>query len=65
MRVVVADTSPIIYLVLIESIDLLRRLYRRVVIPEEVLRELSAPGRRPRWLPGKVMKSRGAVDISG
>jgi predicted nucleic acid-binding protein len=60
VRVVVADTSPINYLVLIESIDLLRRLYRRVVIPEEVLRELSAPGTpaavaawiqaRPEWI---------------
>jgi predicted nucleic acid-binding protein len=31
--VVVADTSPINYLVLIEQIDLLTRLYTRILIP--------------------------------
>jgi predicted nucleic acid-binding protein len=35
--VVVADTSPINYLVLIEQIDLLTRLYRRILIPPAVL----------------------------
>jgi predicted nucleic acid-binding protein len=40
MTVVVADTSPLNYLILIEAIDLLPRLYRRIVIPVEVLNEL-------------------------
>lgn len=38
--VVVADTSPINYLVLIEQIDLLPRLYARILIPPAVLAEL-------------------------
>ena len=58
--IVIADTSPLNYLVLIGQADLLQRLYRRVVIPEAVLRELSHPetptivsewiARRPAWL---------------
>ena len=38
--VVVADTSPINYLVLIAQIDLLARLYTRILIPPAVLAEL-------------------------
>src|SRR6478672_9204792 len=38
--VIVADTSPINYLILIETIDALPRLYGRVVVPPEVLDEL-------------------------
>jgi predicted nucleic acid-binding protein len=41
--VVVADTSPINYLVLIARIDLLARLYARIVIPPAVLAELKHP----------------------
>jgi predicted nucleic acid-binding protein len=40
MMVVVADTSPINYLVLIGHIGVLPQLYQRVVIPEEVFGEL-------------------------
>ena len=47
MKVVVADTSPINYLVLIDCIDVLRRLYAHVVIPEEVLKELNSDGAPP------------------
>jgi len=39
---VVADTSPLNYLVLIHQINLLPDLYGRVLIPESVLEELSA-----------------------
>jgi predicted nucleic acid-binding protein len=42
--VVVADTSPINYLILIDQIDLLPRLYSRIVIPPAVLGELKHPG---------------------
>ena len=50
MTVVVADTSPLNYLVLIESIDVLPRLYRRIVIPQEVFSELTDPDApRPVW----------------
>ena len=44
MKIVVADTSPLNYLVLTESVDLLRQLYTRVVIPVEVFDELAAAG---------------------
>ena len=38
--IVVADTTPINYLILIEEIDVLARLYGRVVIPHVVREEL-------------------------
>ena len=40
--IVVADTSPILYLVLIDQIDLLGSLYGEVVIPDAVAAELNA-----------------------
>jgi len=58
--IVIADTSPLNYLVLIGEAEILKRLYGRVVIPEAVLRELQHPqipapvakwiARRPAWL---------------
>jgi predicted nucleic acid-binding protein len=60
MTVVVADTSPINYLVIINEIEILPRLYHGVVIPEEVFGELTderAPlevrewaGKHPEWV---------------
>ena len=47
MTVVVADTSPINYLVLIGEIGILPRLYQRIVIPEEVFVELMDTGAPP------------------
>jgi predicted nucleic acid-binding protein len=41
MTVVVADTSPLNYLVLIDAVDILPRLYGSVTIPDIVLSELS------------------------
>jgi len=41
--VVVADTSPINYLVLIAQIELLTQLYNRILIPPAVLAELKHP----------------------
>ncbi len=41
--IVVADTSPLNYLVLIGEADLLHRLYGRVLIPQAVLSELQHP----------------------
>jgi predicted nucleic acid-binding protein len=40
--IVVADTSPIRYLLLIEQIDLLPRLYGKITIPTKVYTELVA-----------------------
>src|SRR5215471_11415476 len=60
MTIVVADTSPLNYLVLISEIDLLPTLYGNIVIPEEVFGELIHPDapfavrewarQRPAWL---------------
>ena len=53
MRVAVADTGPIHYLILIGHIDLLPRLFERVVLPGIVLAELShplAPASVQRWI---------------
>jgi predicted nucleic acid-binding protein len=41
--IVVADTTPINYLILIEEIDILAKLYGRVVIPRVVREELQRP----------------------
>jgi predicted nucleic acid-binding protein len=41
--IVVADTSPINYLVLIEEIDVLTKMYGTVVIPRMVCEELLRP----------------------
>lgn len=58
--IVVADTSPLNYLILIGEADLLYRLYGRVLIPQAVLSELKHPqaptfvsewiSRPPLWL---------------
>jgi predicted nucleic acid-binding protein len=51
--IVVADTSPINYLILIEEIDILTKIYGRVVIPRAVREELlrpSAPGPVRNWI---------------
>jgi len=53
VRVVIADTSPINYLILIDAIEILPRLYGRVIVPLEVLAELTdpdAPAEVARWL---------------
>jgi predicted nucleic acid-binding protein len=60
MKVVVSDTSPLNYLLLIGCIDILPRLYTNIRIPHEVLLELSSPAappivsdwiaNRPSWL---------------
>ena len=42
--IVVSNTSPICYLVLIEAVDLLPQLYGEVVIPQAVRDELGALG---------------------
>lgn len=41
--IIVSDTSPICYLLLLELIELLPQLYHQVVIPQAVANELSAP----------------------
>ena len=41
MTVVVADSSPLNYLILIGSVDLLHQLYDTVVVPRQVIAELT------------------------
>jgi predicted nucleic acid-binding protein len=45
--IVVADSGPLHYLVLLDYIDLLQRFYSRVVVPEAVASELAAAGAPP------------------
>ncbi|MGH9453426.1 MAG: DUF3368 domain-containing protein [Terriglobia bacterium] len=72
--IVVADTSPLNYLVLIGEAELLYRLYGRVLIPRAVLSELQDPGapsavaewisRCPAWLEIRDVALR-SEDITG
>ncbi len=43
MRLVISDTSPVRYLILIGAVDLLSALYGEVLIPETVASELQQP----------------------
>lgn len=70
--VVVADTSPINYLILIDQIEILPRLYSRILIPPAVLEELKHPvapesvrdwsAHPPRWL--EVLTPKSSVDVA-
>jgi predicted nucleic acid-binding protein len=53
MRLVVADTGPLNYLVLIDAVDVLPRLFDRTFIPAAVYRELThleAPAAVRAWI---------------
>jgi predicted nucleic acid-binding protein len=60
MRAIVADTAPLNYLVLIDAVEILPRLYESVLIPPAVRDELAHPkapqqvrvwiGQPPSWL---------------
>jgi predicted nucleic acid-binding protein len=47
LTVIVADTSPLSYHVLIGLIDVLPKLFNRVLVPDEVIRELRASAAPP------------------
>jgi predicted nucleic acid-binding protein len=52
MTVVVADSSPLNYLTLIGSIEVLRRLYGSIIVPRQVIAELTdlaAPSEVREW----------------
>jgi predicted nucleic acid-binding protein len=58
--IVIADTTPLNHLILIDQVPILEALYQRVIVPSAVLTELQAGGappkvvawvgRRPDWL---------------
>src|SRR6266516_3621555 len=53
--IVIADTSPLHYLILLEHTEVLQHLYGSVVIPQAVVRELQAektPSVVRRWITG-------------
>ena len=60
MKLVISDTSPLHYLILIGKADVLPAMYERIIAPAAVLRELEHPGAPeevrqwasvpPRWL---------------
>lgn len=43
MRVVIADTGPIFYLLSIDQIEVLPQLFGRILLPEAVYEELGHP----------------------
>jgi predicted nucleic acid-binding protein len=73
--IVIADTAPLHYLVLIHQESLLPALYDRVFVPEAVVRELSAQSvplevkkwlaRRPPWLIVRQVAAESLAPISG
>ena len=51
--IVIADTGPLNYLVLIGAVDVLKPLYARVITPRAVIEELQqtgAPDAVPAWI---------------
>lgn len=45
--IIISDTTPINYLVLISEIDLLEKLYKRVIVPQAVVQEFHHPNTPP------------------
>jgi predicted nucleic acid-binding protein len=43
MAVIVSDTTPLNYLILVEAVEILPRLYKRIIIPPAVRDELLQP----------------------
>jgi predicted nucleic acid-binding protein len=65
-RIVISDTSPLNYLILIDYVDILPALYTEVLIPESVadeLRHADAPEGVRRWVdtPPSWLRIRPAV----
>lgn len=69
--IVVSDTSPLNYLILIDEIEFLVKLYRDIIVPPAVVDELSASGAPVpvrRWIDGMpawlTMRQVNTVDAS-
>jgi predicted nucleic acid-binding protein len=73
VTVVIADTSPLRYLICLGLVELLPRLYGRVAIPAQVARELGACGAPavvaewisapPDWLEVRELSPREGADV--
>jgi hypothetical protein len=66
--IVVADSGPLHDLILLEQVDLLRRFYGQVLVPDAVANELSvadAPGVVREWMCGERSRSEGPVTADG
>ena len=61
--IVVADSGPLQYLILLQHIELLRRFYGQVLVPEPVAGELSAAG-APAVVRDWITKPPTWVDVS-
>ena len=56
--IVVADSTPLHYLILINSVHILKKLYGRVLVPEAVARELQAHRTPPivkKWMADPII----------
>ncbi len=71
-RVVIVNTTPIISLAIVGQIDLLKKLYERVVIPPAVRAEVIRGGRgkvgvaeleQANWIETVVLKDAGRADL--
>jgi predicted nucleic acid-binding protein len=72
--IIVSDTSPINYLVLIGEIEILRKLAGQVIIPQAVYRELQDPhtpqqvkdwiDSGPAWIEVRQAKMKWLYDLS-
>lgn len=72
--IVVADTSPLRYLVLIQHIDILPTLYGRVIVPPDVIAELAHEhtpamvqawlSNPPNWLDVRAPKSATTIEAA-
>lgn len=72
--IVIADTSPVSYLILIDEIEILPRLYGRILLPIGVLEELTTDNspekvriwleKRPEWIEVNELQLDVALSLS-
>ena len=62
MTVVIADSSPLNYLTLIGSVDVLHRLYGTIIVPQQVITELTDPA-APQEVRGWALKLPDWIDV--
>jgi uncharacterized protein len=61
---IISNTSPIINLSKIDKLDLIEKLYRKIIIPEAVFRELIVTGHDKENIPAiKSLINNGVIEI--